>query len=177
MNSKKTAESSDSQHVIKKYPNRRLYDTDTSSYITLTEVKRLVMEGETFVVRDVKTGEDLTRSILLQIILEEEANGSPMFTAPVLSNLIRFYGNAMQGFLGSYLERNMQTLVEVQAKFGEQTKGLTPEMWAQFLTIQSPVLQGMTGGSLEQSRNVLAQMQEQMQKQTEQLFGAFGIKR
>ncbi len=83
----------------------------------------------------------------------------------------------MQGFLGGYLEKNMQALVEVQAKFSEQTKGLTPEMWAQFLTIQSPVLQGMTGGSLEQSRNVLAQMQEQMQKQTEQLFGAFGIKR
>jgi polyhydroxyalkanoate synthesis repressor PhaR len=177
MNSKKAAESSDSPHVIKKYPNRRLYDTDTSSYITLAEVKRLVMAGETFVVRDVKTGEDLTRSILLQIILEEEANGSPMFTTPVLSSLIRFYGNAMQGFFGGYLERNMQALVEVQAKFSEQTKGLTPEMWAQFLTIQSPVLQGMTGSSLEQSRNVLAQMQEQMQKQTEQLFGAFGIKR
>lgn len=177
MNSKKTAKSNDAQHVIKKYPNRRLYDTDTSSYITLAEVKRLVMNGETFVVRDVKTGEDLTRSILLQIILEEESNGSPMFTAPVLSSLIRFYGNAMQGFLGGYLEKNMQALVEVQAKFSEQTDGLTPEMWAQFLTIQSPVLQGMTGGSLEQSRNVLTQMQEQMQKQTEQLFGAFGIKR
>lgn len=177
MNSRKTAESGDSQHVIKKYPNRRLYDTDTSSYITLAEVKRLVMDGEAFVVRDVKTGEDLTRSILLQIILEEESNGSPMFTAPVLASLIRFYGNAMQGFLGGYLERNMQALVEVQARFGEQTKGLTPEMWAQFLTIQSPVLQGMTGGSLEQSKNMLAQMQEQMQKQTEQLFGAFGIKR
>lgn len=177
MNSKKAAESSDSQHVIKKYPNRRLYDTDTSSYITLAEVKRLVMAGEAFVVRDVKTGQDITRSILLQIILEEEANGSPMFTAPVLSNLIRFYGNAMQGFLGGYLEKNMQALVEVQAKFGEQTKGLTPEMWTQFLAIQSPVLQGMTGGTVEQSRKVLAQLQEQMQKQTEQLFGAFGIKR
>lgn len=177
MNSKKTAQSNDTQHVIKKYPNRRLYDTDTSSYITLVEVKKLVMNGEKFVVRDVKTGEDLTRSILLQIILEEESNGSPMFTAPVLASLIRFYGNAMQGFLGSYLERNMQALVEVQARLSEQAKGLTPEMWAQFMTLQSPVLQGMTGGSLEQSKNVLAQMQEQMQKQTEQLFGAFGIKR
>jgi len=91
--------------VIKKYPNRRLYDTDTSSYITLTEIKQLVMDSEAFVVRDAKTGEDLTRSILLQIILEEEAHGSPMFTVPVLSNIIRFYGHAMQGFMGGYLEK------------------------------------------------------------------------
>ena len=77
------------QRVIKKYPNRRLYDTDTSSYITMSEVKQLVMDCEQFVVVDAKTGDDLTRSILLQIILEQEANGSPMFTAPVLSNIIR----------------------------------------------------------------------------------------
>ena len=177
MQSKQTAEAKAEQRVIKKYPNRRLYDTDTSSYITLAEVKRLVMDGEPFVVRDVKTGEDLTRSILLQIILEEESAGSPMFTAPVLASLIRFYGNAMQGFMGGYLEKNMQALMDVQAKFSEQTKGFTPEMWTQFLTMQSPALQGMVGGSLEQSRSLLAQMQEQMQKQTGQMFSAFGIKR
>jgi polyhydroxyalkanoate synthesis repressor PhaR len=177
MQSNKTTETRVKQRVIKKYPNRRLYDTDTSSYITLAEVKRLVMNSESFVVRDVKTGEDLTRNILLQIILEEESNGSPMFTAPVLSNMIRFYGNAMQGLIGGYLERNMQALMDVQAKFAEQTQGLTPEMWTKFLAIQSPVLQGMMGGSLEQSRSLLAQMQEQMQKQTGQMLGAFGIKR
>jgi polyhydroxyalkanoate synthesis repressor PhaR len=102
--------------VIKKYPNRRLYDTDTSSYVTLGDIKRLVMDSETFVVRDAKTNEDLTRSILLQIILEEEAGGSPMFTAPVLANIIRFYGHAMQGFMGGYLEKNMQ------AQFQKQTE-------------------------------------------------------
>jgi len=177
MQSKQTAEAKAEQRVIKKYPNRRLYDTDTSSYITLAEVKRLVMDGEPFAVRDVKTGEDLTRSILLQIILEEESAGSPMFTAPVLASLIRFYGNAMQGFMGGYLEKNMQALMDVQAKFSEQTKGFTPEMWTQFLTMQSPALQGMVGGTLEQSRSLLAQMQEQMQKQTGQMFSAFGIKR
>lgn len=164
------------QRVIKKYPNRRLYDTDTSSYITLAEVKRLVMEGESFVVLDVKTGEDLSRSILLQIILEEEANGSPMFTAPVLASVIRFYGHAMQGLAGSYLEKNIQSLMDVQSKFSEQSKGLTPEMWTQFVAMQSPVLQGMMGGNLDQSNNILAQMQEQMQKQTGQLLGAFRIK-
>lgn len=94
-----------SQRVIKKYPNRRLYDTDTSTYITLAEIKQLVMDSESFAVVDAKSGEDLTRSILLQIILEEEANGSPMFTAPVLSNIIRFYGHAMQGMMGGYLEK------------------------------------------------------------------------
>ena len=177
MQNKNAAEPKVSQRVIKKYPNRRLYDTDTSSYITLTEVKRLVMDSEAFVVRDVKTGEDLTRNILLQIILEEEANGSPMFTAPVLASVIRFYGHAMQGFMGGYLEKNIQSLTDFQTKFGEQSKGFTPEMWTQFMAMQSPVLQGMMGGNLDQSKNVLTQMQEQMQKQTGQMLGAFGIKR
>jgi polyhydroxyalkanoate synthesis repressor PhaR len=177
MQSKKVAETNISQRIIKKYPNRRLYDTDTSSYITLAQVKRLVMDSEPFVVMDVKTGEDLTRSILLQIILEEEANGSPMFTAPVLASVIRFYGHAMQGFMGGYLEKNMQQLMDVQAKFAEQSKGLSPEMWTQFMALQSPVLQGMLGGKLEQSKNLFEQMQEQMQKQTGQMLGAFGIKR
>lgn len=176
MHKEKSAAGESAQRVIKKYPNRRLYDTATSNYITLTEVKRLVMASEPFVVRDVKTGEDLTRSVLLQIILEEEANGSPMFTVPVLASVIRFYGQAMQGLMGGYLEKNIQSLLEVQAKFGEQAKGLTPEMWSQFMTLQSPVLQQMMGGSLEQSKNMFVQMQEQMQKQTGQMLGAFGIK-
>ncbi len=165
------------QRVIKKYPNRRLYDTDTSSYITLAEVKRLAMDSEAFVVRDAKTNEDLTRSILLQIILEEEAGGAPMFTEAVLANIIRFYGHAMQGFMGSYLEKNVQAFTDIQAKLTEQSKGLTPEMWAQFLNMQSPMMQGMMGNYVEQSKTMFVQMQEQMQKQTEQMFGAFGLKR
>jgi len=177
MQNKKAAAAKGVPRVIKKYPNRRLYDTDTSSYITLTEVKRLVMDSEPFVVRDVKTGEDLTRNILLQIILEEEAGGSPMFTAPVLASVIRFYGHAMQGLAGGYLEKNLQSLMDIQTQFGEQSQGFTPEMWTQFVTLQSPVLQAMMGGNLEQSNTVLAQMQEQMQKQAGQMLGAFGIKR
>ena len=163
------------QRIIKKYPNRRLYDTMTSSYITLLEVKALVMKREPFEVTDVKTGDNITRSILLQIILEEEAGGSPMFTAPVLESLIRFYGHAMQGMLGGYLEKNIQMLIDVQTRFAEQSKGFTPEMWSQFVNLQPPVLQAMMGGSLEQSKSILAQMQEQMQKQTEQMLGAFGL--
>ncbi|MES2949996.1 MAG: polyhydroxyalkanoate synthesis repressor PhaR [Pseudomonadota bacterium] len=115
MQSKSSTDRKPTQRVIKKYPNRRLYDTDTSSYITLAEIKQLVMENEPCVVRDAKTGEDITRSILLQIILEEEANGTPMFTAAVLANIIRFYGHAMQGLMGGYLEKNMQALMEMQA--------------------------------------------------------------
>ena len=102
--------------LIKKYPNRRLYDTKTSTYITLVDVKGLVLEHEEFQVVDAKTGEDLTRSILMQIILEEEAGGSPMFTSDLLSQMIRFYGNAMQGMMGKYLEGNIKAFSGMQAK-------------------------------------------------------------
>jgi polyhydroxyalkanoate synthesis repressor PhaR len=169
------------KRVIKKYPNRRLYDTDTSAYITLSEVKRLVMASEGFEVRDAKTGEDLTRSILLQIILEEEANGSPMFTPEVLSNVIRFYGHAMQGFMGGFLEKSIQTMVEMQTRLGEQASHLTPEVWSQFMGLQSPMMQGLMGKNLENSKNLFTQMQEQMkeqmQRQTEQMLSTFGVKR
>lgn len=163
--------------VIKKYPNRRLYDTDSSSYITLAQVRQLVMEREAFVVRDAKTGEDLTRSILLQIILEAEAGGAPMFTEAMLANIIRFYGHAMQGFMGSYLEKNIQAFMEMQASLAEQSQGLSPELWSQFMRMQSPMMQGMMGSYVEQSKNLFLQMQEQMTRQTEQMLGAFGIKR
>ena len=97
--------------LIKKYPNRRLYDTATSSYITLADVKQLVLDQVVFKVMDAKSEEDLTRNILLQIILEEESAGAPMFSSDMLSQIIRFYGNAMQGMMGSYLEKNIQTFV------------------------------------------------------------------
>lgn len=169
--------SQDTVRVIKKYPNRRLYDTDTSSYITLAEVKALVMDNERFVVRDAKTNEDLTRSILLQIILEEETAGVPIFTEQVLANIIRFYGHAMQDFMGSYLEKNVQIFMDLQAKMTEQSKGLNPEVWNQFMNAQSPMMQGMMGAYLEQSRSAFTQMQEQMQKNSEQMLAAFGLKR
>ena len=165
------------QRVIKKYPNRRLYDTTTSTYITLAEVKQLVMASENLVGRDAKTGEDITRSILLQIILEEEAGGAPMFSEAVLANIIRFYGHAMQGFMGSYLEKNIQMFTDMQARLAEQSPGMTPEAWAKFMGAQSPMVQGLMGNYTEQSRTLFTQMQEQMQKQTEQMLGAFGLKR
>jgi polyhydroxyalkanoate synthesis repressor PhaR len=165
------------QRVIKKYPNRRLYDTDTSTYITLADVKQLVMDNESFTVRDAKSNEELTRSILLQIILEEEAGGAPMFSEAALANIIRFYGHAMQGFMGSYLERNVQAFTDLQAKMAEQSRNITPEMWAQFMNMQNPMLQGMMGTYTEQSKQLFEKMQEQMQQQAEQMLGAFGLKR
>ena len=163
--------------LIKKYPNRRLYDTQTSSYITLTDVKQLVLDNEEFTVVDAKSSEDLTRSILLQIILEEEAGGAPMFTEPVLASIIRFYGQAMQGYMAPYLEKNIQAMTEMQAELAGKAEELTPETWARFMTIQSPMLQGLMGSYMAQSQGLFLQMQDQMQKNTEQVLGAFGIKR
>ena len=168
---------SETSRLIKKYPNRRLYDTQTSTYITLADVKQLVLDQEDFQVVDAKSREDLTRSILLQIILEEEAGGVPMLTSPMLSHMIRFYGNAMQGMMGTYLEKNIQAFMDIQEKMKTQSKalydskGFAPEMWTQFLNGQAPMIQSMMGSYLEQSKNMFMQMQEQMQDQTRSMFG------
>ncbi|GAA3930775.1 polyhydroxyalkanoate synthesis repressor PhaR [Luteimonas lutimaris] len=106
--------------VIKKYPNRRLYDTDISSYITIEDVRQLIVDGEDFEVRDAKSGEDLTRQVLLQIIAEHEQNGQPMLSTKMLSQIIRLYGDSLQGFMGSYLDRSMQTFMDQQAQFRKQ---------------------------------------------------------
>lgn len=106
--------------TIKKYPNRRLYDTAISSYITLEDVRQLVMDEEEFEVRDAKTGENLTRAVLLQIISEHEDRGQPMFTAKLLSQMIRFYGDSMQGLMGNYLERSLQVFLDQQQQFRDQ---------------------------------------------------------
>lgn len=110
--------------VIKKYPNRRLYDTEISSYITLEDVRQLICDGESFEVIDAKTGEDLTRTVLLQIIAEHEEKGQPIFSTELLTQIIRFYGDALQGFMGNYLERSMQTFMDQQAQFRSQLSNL-----------------------------------------------------
>jgi polyhydroxyalkanoate synthesis repressor PhaR len=106
--------------IIKKYPNRRLYDTEISSYITLEDVRQLIVDGEEFEVRDAKSGDDLTRTVLLQIIAEHEERGQPMFSTQLLTQIIRFYGDSLQGFMGSYLERSMQLFLEQQSQFRSQ---------------------------------------------------------
>lgn len=109
--------------VIKKYPNRRLYDTEISSYITIEDVRQLVLEGEEFQVRDARTGEDLTRCVLLQIIAEHEQEGQPMLSTQLLSQIIRLHGDALQGYLGGYLERAVQVFMEQQQQLRKQVGG------------------------------------------------------
>jgi len=166
--------------LIKKYPNRRLYDTKTSTYITLVDVKALVLQHEEFQVIDAKTGEDLTRSILMQIILEEEAGGSPMFTSDLLSQMIRFYGNAMQGMMGKYLEGNIKAFNDMASKLKDPARSANGEnatssndLWAQFLGFQGPAMQSMMTAYMEQSQALFQQMQEKIQGQTRNLFGGF----
>ncbi len=159
--------------ILKKYPNRRLYDTLTSSYITLADVKKMVLEGAPFEVRDAKSGDELTRAILLQIILEEETGGVPMFNTQMLAQIIRFYGHAMQGVMGSYLEKNLQALAEMQGRFAQPSAGaspLTPEGWTKLISGQAPMMQNLMGSYLEQSKKLFEQMQEQMTKPGESIF-------
>ena len=145
------ADTASSVRVLKKYPNRRLYDTQSSSYITLADVKTMVLGGEDFEVRDAKDGSDLTRSILLQIILEEESGGVPMFSTEMLSQIIRFYGHAMQGAMGAVLEQNLKAAAQMQAQLAQQA-------------LANPVasMQGLMGNYLEQSRSYFEKMQQQM---------------
>jgi len=163
--------------LIKKYPNRRLYDTKTSSYITLADVKQMVLKQEEFQVLDAKSGEDLTRQILLQIILEEESSSVPMFSSDLLSQMIRSYGGAMQGFMGSYLEKNVGAFQQMQKALQEQSNRIygdnsrtSNELWTQFMNLQGPAMQGLMQAYMEQSQKMFAQFQDQMTSQARNMF-------
>ena len=158
------------ERVIKKYPNRRLYDTDRSAYVTLAEIRKLVMASEPVVVRDAKTGENLTRSILMQIILEEEAAGTPMFSEALLAMVIRFYGQAMHGVMGPFLEQQLKLLADWQSRMGDQAQSLSPEAWRQLLGQWSTPFLGAA------STDLMGEMQKQLQKNAEQMMGVFGLK-
>jgi polyhydroxyalkanoate synthesis repressor PhaR len=164
--------------IIKKYPNRRLYDTETSAYITLAEVKELVLEYKEFQVQDAKTGEDLTRAILLQIILEEESGGVPMFSTTMLANIIRYYGHAMQGLMGSYLERSIGAFHEAQKRFQEQAQHLYGDMPKLPADAFNPLATGqqipnVMGGYLEKGAKAVIDMQEELRSQALKLFSGF----
>jgi polyhydroxyalkanoate synthesis repressor PhaR len=135
--------------TIKKYPNRRLYDTAISSYITLADVKNLVLDDVDFEVVDAKTKADLTRSILLQIISEEEEGGEPIFSSELLAQIIRSYGGTEQNMLTSYLEKSMQLWAEQQRVFRERTRTLiegTPmSVLTQFAERNLAMWQAMSG--------------------------------
>ncbi|QNM94935.1 polyhydroxyalkanoate synthesis repressor PhaR [Chitinimonas koreensis] len=172
------------KRVIKKYPNRRLYDTATSCYITLDDVKQLVLDNVEIVVEDAKTHEDITRSVLLQIILEEESGGAPMFTYDVLTQIIRFYGHAMQGLMGNYLEKNLQLFSQMQQRLQDQSKSVyggdnpmaaNANLWGEFMKFQAPAMQNMMTSYLEQSTNMFVEMQQQLQDRAKNMWSGFGF--
>ena len=156
--------------IIKKYPNRRLYDTETSTYITLAEVKELVLQYKVFQVQDAKSGDDLTRSILLQIILEEESGGVPMFSQDMLANIIRYYGHAMQGLMGSYLERSIFAFHEAQKRFQEQAQTIYGEL-PKMPFIPNPGVPMM--GQLEKGAKAVIDLQEELRSQALKMFSGF----
>jgi polyhydroxyalkanoate synthesis repressor PhaR len=149
--------------VIKKYANRRLYNTSTSSYVTLDHLSEMVREGVDFVVQDAKSGDDITRSVLTQIIFEQESRGQNLLPVQFLRRLIRFYGDSMQGFLPPYLEMSMESFAKSQDQFREQFSrafGATTPMQAfeeqaqrnmamfqQALSMWSPFAQNTPGGA------------------------------
>ena len=110
--------------VIKKYPNRRLYDTHISRYITLEEIRQLVLQDVKFLVEDKRSHEDITRSILLQVIAEQEEGGDPIFTSELLEFIIRYYGDPMQNSIGRYLELSARLFQEQQDHFTDQLRGM-----------------------------------------------------
>ena len=171
---------SETPRIIKKYPNRRLYDTANSGYITLADVKQMVLDNIEFQVIDAKSGDDLSRAILLQIILDEESGGVPMFSGEMLAQMIRFYGSAQQTIMGQYMEQNVKAFLAIQKKLQDQAKQiygdkmmLTPDLWKQFMQMQAPAMQGMLGNYLEQSAKLFMDMQQRMQDQTRGMFAAF----
>jgi polyhydroxyalkanoate synthesis repressor PhaR len=110
--------------IVKKYPNRRLYDTGISSYVTLEDLRQLIIDGEAFEVREAKSGKDLTRSVLLQIIAENEDIGSPIFSTQLLTHVIRLYGDSLQGVIGTYLERSVQLFNDQQTQLRSTVSNL-----------------------------------------------------
>ena len=151
-------ETNDNVRLIKKYPNRRLYDTKNSAYITITEIKNLVLTCEPFIVYDAKTNEDLTRNILLQIILEEESGAMPLFSKEILNSFIRFYGSTMQGMFVKYLENTMNTFLDFQSKLQGENTTLQNEFWTQFFTMQKSSLQNLMNSYIEQYQTMFSSL-------------------
>jgi polyhydroxyalkanoate synthesis repressor PhaR len=152
----------DNEHgprVVKKYPNRRLYDTVESRYITLADIRRLVMEKINFVVIDKKSQEDITRAILLQVISEQEHVGEPLMSQDFLSQVIRSYGGAMQCLVGSYLEQSLKLLSSQQQQMREQMRGafgsdaydniasLTQQNMERWRSVQDDIFKVMSGAA------------------------------
>ena len=150
-----------STRVIKKYPNRRLYDTEESRYITLADVRDLVINRIDFQVIDKKSGDDITRTILLQVISEQEAHGDPVMSKDFLSQVIRAYETVMPGFMARYLEQSLKLFMSQQQFLRGQVKrvvgvdpvtvvaDMTQKNFARFRSLQEEVFQRFTGAAGE----------------------------
>src|SRR5688572_20205797 len=158
--------------VVKKYPNRRLYDTVESRYITLADIRRLVMERIDFVVIDKKSQEDITRAILLQVISEQEHAGEPLMSQDFLSQVIRSYGGAMQCLVGSYLEQSLKLLSGQQQQMRDQMRGvfgndaydsiatLTQQNLERWRSVQDDIFKVMSGAAAAPRKDQRAESTE-----------------
>jgi polyhydroxyalkanoate synthesis repressor PhaR len=180
------AEASSEPVVIKKYANRRLYNTAASTYVTLDHLSEMVREGVDFIVLDAKTGEDITRSVLTQIIFEQESRGQNLLPVQFLRRLIRFYGDQMQGFLPPYLEMSMESFAKAQDKMRENMSrafgATTPmaafeeqaqrnmAMFQQALSMWSPFATGAAAANEDADKDEqLAELRRQMEAMQKQL--------
>lgn len=152
--------------IIKKYPNRRLYDMTTSSYITIADVKKMIIEQNNIAVQDAKTGEDLTRQVLLQILLEEESGGTHLLSNEMLCQFIRVYGEAMHSVLGPFLAQNMQLFGNWQQNIQQQTKEIKDA---------SSWLNPFVTSSIPASPQMFLKWQQDLQDQALQFWQTVGV--
>ena len=151
--------------VIKKYPNRRLYDTEESRYITLADIRQLVMDKVDFVVIDKQSQKDITRNILLQVISDQEQKGEPVMSRDFLSQIIRTYNSTMQGFVGSYLEQSLKLFMTQQHQLRERVRGvvgidpvgvvanLAQKNYARWRSVQDEIFRTLTRASRKDDPN------------------------
>lgn len=164
--------------IIKKYQNRRLYDVSTSTYVILEDIKQIIMDGEEIKVIDVKTEQDVTRTVLLQVLLDEEMHGAPIFSNEFLYQIIRFYGKAFQSSLSPFLEQGVDLFRRMQKKFYEQIRDVYGkeklssgvDLWKEFIEKQGPGIEETVREQMQISTNAFLKMQEQLQQQTRQLL-------
>ena len=164
--------------IIRKYANRRMYDVATSTYMALDDIKQLILAGEPVKVVDIKTEEDVTRNVLLQIIMDEENNREPMLSNEFLFQIIRFYGKSFQPAVSPFLEQGINLFHKMQKNFYTQVKDtygkekiqLGTGLWKEFMEQQGPLIQENIRTYVQTNTNNFLQMQEQIQKQTEQMF-------
>ena len=164
--------------VIKKYQNRRLYDMSTSTYVILEDIKQMIMDGELIQVIDVKSEKDVTRTVLMQVIIEEEVNGVPIFSNEFLFQIIRFYGKAFQSSLSPFLEQGVDLFRRTQKKFYEQIREVYGkekmssgvELWKEFMQKQGPEMEVSIKKQMESNASVFLNMQDKLQQQTKQFL-------